>query len=325
MKYINRRLRPNIYIMAISCAAIALSCTRENEHVPVSSDIPVTFCAETAMDNNIAPSSTKTDATAYFQDNDMMGVTAFWVANGGKDISATAPNFMYNQPVTYFSGAWTYSPVKYWPVSGSLNFYGYWPHSSKSDGKVTLSVNTDKGVPTLTYSNPDADIDLMAATAEGLTSDIQTSTKTVSLKFQHLLAKVRFSFTNGGTTKHVIHALRYNIPYIGIYKFSVPVSWDSVSEAPHELQRLTKEPEGKIINKTTFIDEFTSFILPCSLSKFDISINNVFVSYTPKEKIEIKSGHQYTINFVLNDDSSVFITSYSIWETDETIHEGKLQ
>ena len=301
--------------LAVTCTA-ALSCAKESAESIQYSDIPVSFSAFGSWDE-----ATKTAAdgsSTIFTAGDRIGVFAY-------HNDSTSPDFMNDQPVQFDGTSWSYSPIKYWPAAQDhrLSFYAYWPYREASRG--CISIDGNGGAPTLTYSNPDADIDLMAATAEGLTADSQTSAKPVSLNFRHMLAKVRFSFTNTGNTKHVIHALRYNIPYIGIYKFSVPVSWESISEGTHELQRLTKKVEGEIINKTTFIDEFTSFILPCSLSKFDISINNVFVSYTPKEKIEIKAGHQYTINFGLNDDSSVFIISYSIWETDETIHEGKLQ
>ena len=49
--------------------------------------------------------------------------------------SNTKANFMYNQKVTYSGGAWTYSPLKYWP---------------NEHGASAVSTDTDK----LTFNAP---------------------------------------------------------------------------------------------------------------------------------------------------------------------------
>ena len=72
------------------------------------------------------------------------------------------PNFMYNQPVTYTTSSWTYSPLKYWPnETGSnniddngarsgkmerLTFFAYAPYVEVADptnGAVTSTAITD--------------------------------------------------------------------------------------------------------------------------------------------------------------------------------------
>ena len=43
------------------------------------------------------------------------GVFAYYTNGSGYNSASSAPNFMWNQKVTYNAGPWTYSPVKYWP------------------------------------------------------------------------------------------------------------------------------------------------------------------------------------------------------------------
>lgn len=85
-----------------------------------------------------------------------------------------APNFMWNQSVTY-SGGWTYTPVKYWPneiqngnvdqqspaaqgsnsKGGKVSFFAYAPYlasgSIGDDGITGISANNLKGDPTISY------------------------------------------------------------------------------------------------------------------------------------------------------------------------------
>jgi len=100
--------------------------------------------------------------------------------DGENNWVACAPNFMYNQQVTY-SGGWTYTPVKYWPndnnpadgsgASGSqthsyVSFFAYAPYfdtsSSPSSGVTAISANNATGAPVLTYTWA-ADADLLYA------------------------------------------------------------------------------------------------------------------------------------------------------------------
>lgn len=95
--------------------------------------------------------------------------------NGGAiaDGNKLAPNFMWNQSVTYSSG-WTYTPIKYWPNEiqngavdkqdptaqggssngGKVSFFAYAPYvasTSADDGITAISANSAKGDPTISY------------------------------------------------------------------------------------------------------------------------------------------------------------------------------
>ena len=88
-----------------------------------------------------------------------------------------APNFMYNEHVSYTS-SWGYSPVKYWPNEstsganidgsnaatahengGKLSFFAYAPYTEKgtqTEGITDFSSNTTSGDPIVTYVVPAA-------------------------------------------------------------------------------------------------------------------------------------------------------------------------
>ena len=89
--------------------------------------------------------------------NSGFGVTAFytgqtaWTAYG----VATAPNFMYNQEVKYSDGAWSYSPVKYWPTmkGDKISFFAYAPYNA--DGIKLADKNATAANTSLTFTVQD--------------------------------------------------------------------------------------------------------------------------------------------------------------------------
>lgn len=46
-------------------------------------------------------------------------------------------NLFNNQQVTYKTSAWTYSPLKFWPTQGHIDFLAYAPYDSKYVNKVS--------------------------------------------------------------------------------------------------------------------------------------------------------------------------------------------
>ena len=104
------------------------------------------------------------------------GVFAYYTDGTSYAVGSTAtPNFMYNQQVTHPSGAWTYSPIKYWPNEfaagdvdtqnpdaqgaaqhGLVSFFAYAPWVS------TPTTDTDAA---LTGKNNNADASIAAGSA----------------------------------------------------------------------------------------------------------------------------------------------------------------
>ena len=113
-----------LFIFAASSLLMLASCSESNDFVNnVAQDSPIAFSAYNGNGTRVGYagdiSSTTLQTTGF-------GVFAY--NTGASDYGATgystmattgetpnwAPNFMWNQQVTYSSG-WVYTPLKYWP------------------------------------------------------------------------------------------------------------------------------------------------------------------------------------------------------------------
>lgn len=370
---VTRRGTPGKWMAALAAALLLCACaaTEPESEKNIFSDTPVSFDAFGRWDDDasgIADTRTTSNGDeTTFDNGDAIGVMAYYLPDGAT-LGATAPNFMYNQKVTYATSAaagttgstseasgtsaasgssapsaWTYSPVKYWPVSGKLNFYAYWPYAESGDSHITLSPNTAEGLPTLSYTNKNADIDLMAATAEDLSRNETGLISPVEFSLRHLLARVKFRFTMKTETedKPVVHILKYDVPYSsGIFRswenLDNPSSFWSDLGQPATVERSTLNVEGEEITEDgVTIEEFTAYLLPCSfpskngtdIESFTISLDNVEHKTTPASLATVQAGKTYTINFLIEPrkDGKHFITSFSMWEEGETSWNGELK
>lgn len=97
-------------------------------------------------------------------------------------------NMFKNQSVTYSSAntKWTYTPVKYWPAAGHIDFLAYAPY----DGKQVLKNN--KELDFTVNSDVTEQIDLLWDNAA---NKIKTTEK-VTFTFKHALAKIGYSVTS---------------------------------------------------------------------------------------------------------------------------------
>lgn len=99
--------------------------------------------------------------------------------------AASAPDFMYNEPVKYASSAWSYDILKYWPnnttadmhsnsghattgTNSYLSFFAYAPYvtagASGEPGITAISTAATTGAPTIGYqiaTNPTQSVDLL--------------------------------------------------------------------------------------------------------------------------------------------------------------------
>lgn len=137
-------------------AAVVLSSCAKVDNYKVSAPEAISFgvyAGNAANTKAVSGTDFGTVTTTSLQNSDKgFGVFAYYTDANDYDQSAhpTKPNFMYNQQVTYSSGAWSYTPVKYWPNEhGSsavstdvdkLTFLAYAPFVANND------IANDKGV-----------------------------------------------------------------------------------------------------------------------------------------------------------------------------------
>lgn len=337
-------LMPVLLFVLVSCSS---SDAEDIPETPSLSDIPVSFQVASKWDNESSSRVTENGNAVSFESGDAIGVFAYYNKENGTQ--STAPNFMNNQKVTCNvqdnTTSWTYSPVKYWPNNpqDNISFYAYYPYRSSSD-KDKLSVSYSSDAPlSIEYNCPNADIDLMVAKAP----EQKSSTASVPLKFEHLLARVKFTFTYKGDKYHpVIHVLKYTIPYYKrtlkpyVYNqesvtFSINRTSEIESSDTVQIVRYVTDVAGTVLNgEAQPIDEFTAYLLPCEfpyskegtdkVGSFYISLNNKLYAYTPESRISVEAGMSYTVNFNVeknkeDNGGNYFITSYSIWKDGGTL------
>lgn len=214
---VTRRGTPGKWMAALASALLLCACaaTEPESEKNIFSDTPVSFDAFGRWDDD-APGIADTRTTSNgvettFDNGDAIGVMAYYLPEGAT-MDATAPNFMYNQKVTYAtstaagttgasseasestsgasgasaasgssaSGTWAYSPVKYWPVSGKLSFYAYYPFAESTDGSEKVSWH------------PLGNYDILWGKNE--TTDKK---QTVQFNFSHKLVKLRINLHSG--------------------------------------------------------------------------------------------------------------------------------
>lgn len=111
--------------------------------------------------------------------NKGFGVFGKYAADDGQ-----TSDFFVNQKVTYSTTAskWTYTPLKYWPTQGKIDFLAYAPHKEGQN----LNANTTAFDFTVAKKSADQ-IDLLWANATNKTNG------TVTFNFAHALSRLGYS------------------------------------------------------------------------------------------------------------------------------------
>lgn len=175
---------------------LATACTTDGEQGAESPSVPLVF--STTVD-------AQTRGVALTTDNlSSAGVFAYFT-NGAFDASTAQPNFMYNQKLEKSGGAWTYSPLKYWPNNENdrITFVAYAPYvdeATPGGSNPSFTGLTAVGYPVLTYTVPAKEADQTDLLAAAPLKDRYYSAVTgssIKLDMQHALTKVTFKVKSG--------------------------------------------------------------------------------------------------------------------------------
>lgn len=181
-------------MIAAASAALMTGCSQSSEVIDnyesestkaaATEETPVTF--GTYLSSAVTRAGKAGDMiTNTLQQETGFGIFGYYT-DGTTYSQSVTPNFMYNQKVEYKSGAWTYSPLKYWPnetgttnIDGNgavangadhLSFFAYAPYVSESTtwtneiGISGMSINSKHGDPTISYkvaTDPSKSVDLL--------------------------------------------------------------------------------------------------------------------------------------------------------------------
>lgn len=130
------------------------------------------------------------DLTAIQAENVGFGVFGNYTASD-ETTPTYGQNLFVNQPVTYSSAEtkWTYSPVKYWPTEGHIDFLAYAPYD-----KAQKKLIDNKNLVFMVNSDVTKQIDLLWANAANQTK----ASGKVNFTFNHALAKIGYSVKSKG-------------------------------------------------------------------------------------------------------------------------------
>ena len=91
------------------------------------------------------------------------------------------------------NGAWTYEGTQYWIEGATYNFYAVAPHSYQG---YWMASNPNANGLVLYVQNTDGTKDILVAKANDIVGQQSGDNEAVEFNFQHILSKVKFSFTN---------------------------------------------------------------------------------------------------------------------------------
>lgn len=169
----------------VTIALALVSCTND-ENLDVSEGGAIEFRTLVEKSDGLRAAITKEES--------ILGFTVTGIKTNDAGTQVTSSPYLFNG----FSIArgedennlWNYTPKRFWPVEGAVNFYAYSPASSKNvtSGLLDFSIATG-GRKTITYNVPKISITeaqedfLVARTSKKKTSP-------VTLRFHHALSRV---------------------------------------------------------------------------------------------------------------------------------------
>lgn len=187
-------MKRNIYsyskLWMISFVLMGAACTNQVEDAIPVSDQPIGFSVQS--DWKEIPNTRSNDKTQFVKD-DVIQIFGFHKSypNGVE----TVQKFMYREPnkgqIVKFDGTnWNYSPKRFWPKEGTLEFYASYPQNSiyyEADNHTMIYEQTPNSM---------KQDDLLWGISNKYTCASEDRKKNVDITMKHALAKVNISIDN---------------------------------------------------------------------------------------------------------------------------------
>lgn len=243
-------MKRNIYskLWVIFFVLMGAACTNQVEDaIPVSGQ-PIGFSVQS--DWKEIHNSRSNDKTQFIGGDE---IQIFGFHKPSKDAVENV-QFMYQegdpttgQKVTYDNGNWNYSPKRFWPKKGVLDFFASYPYNS---------VHYDVGNKRMTYNN-NLTQDLLYGLA---TNRDCASKKNVSIWMVHALAKVRIILDESLGDIGQVTVSGYKTGHFSPINNGVP-AWEIDNVNTHIYADFRKY-EGKVDEELKNNNSVTVFILP---------------------------------------------------------------
>lgn len=208
-------MKRNIYskLWMIFFVLMGAACTNQVEDAIPVSDQPIEFSVQS--DWKEIPNTRSNDKTQFIGGDE---IQIFGFHKPFRDADENV-QFMYKegdpttgQKVTYDNGNWNYSPKRFWPKKGVLDFFASYPYNS---------VHYDVGNKRMTYNN-----NLTQDLLYGLATNRDCASKeTVSIWMVHALAKVRIILDESLGKIGTVKVSGYKAGHFSPINYGVP-AWE---------------------------------------------------------------------------------------------------
>lgn len=243
-------MKRNIYskLWMIFFVLMGAACTNQVEDaIPVSGQ-PIGFSVQSDWKEIL---NTRSNDKTQFGPNDEIQIFGFHKPS--KDAVENV-QFMYQegdsttgQKVTYDNGNWNYSPKRFWPKKGVLDFFASYPYNS---------VHYDVGNKRMTYNN-----NLTQDLLYGLATNRDCASKRlVEIWMVHALAKVRIILDESLGDIGQVTVSGYKTGHFSPINNGVP-AWEIDNVNTHIYADFRKY-EGKVDEELKNNNSVTVFILP---------------------------------------------------------------
>ena len=206
-----------------------------------------------------------------------MSEFAVWGWHTATDAGAT-PTAIFNGERIYRDGTgatapWTYDVPRFW-VEGLYDFYALHPYPA--DGSGVTANCTAEGITSITLNSPNADIDLMTATASPREySSASPDASDVSFTFEHLLVKVSIVVRTEGLGTGTVSLMNLQLTGPQLTATYYPQSgWSDLPEEESTLIYKPYDPSGVVLtDKGVSIVEDRLLIPTDQPSAYSVEIN----------------------------------------------------
>lgn len=278
-------MKRNIYskLWVIFFVLMGAACTNQVEDaIPVSGQ-PIGFSVQS--DWKEIHNSRSNDKTQFIGGDE---IQIFGFHKPSKDAVENV-QFMYQegdpttgQKVTYDNGNWNYSPKRFWPKKGVLDFFASYPYNS---------VHYDVGNKRMTYNN-----NLTQDLLYGLATNRDCASKdTVSIWMVHALAKVRIILDESLGDIGQVTVSGYKTGHFSPINNGVP-AWEIDNVNTHIYADFRKY-EGKVDEELKNNNSVTVFILPDKITGLKMwnSVEQEIDASEEIQKYTFEAGKVYNL------------------------------
>lgn len=273
-------MKRNIYsyskLWMIFFVLMGAACTNQVEDaIPVSGQ-PIGFSVQS--DWKEIPNTRSNDGKTEFTNGDEIQIFGFHTSSGVKK------KFMYRvgeegrgQIVKYDGGNWIYSPKRFWPKEGTLDFYASYPQYSVLNDEENHRMIYKQEV------NP-LQLDLLWGVSTGHNCKTTDRSSNVVITMKHALAKVIIKFDSSLGIIKQAKVSAYKAGYFSETIQGIP-QWKVEPKSDENIQEATiktyYQDQTAIEDATVFIlpDKITGLILT-TLDGEEINVSEEIQKYT---------------------------------------------